>query len=399
MENGRDTQMQVNRGWLSPRWTAALAAYLMILVLIVALAYLGLIPTELGYIPCYDTIGHFMLMGSAAYLAHRALNRRTLRVCRWCLPMGPLLIAALAFGEEGMQMLSPYRTFSLSDMLSDLSGMLFFLWLDDALPPWREVRLLGVVRRFARLLGQMGLSALYPLLVFGGLAVIRGMEGGLLHRYDLLLIAFASLQALMVICGYIPRRDLRAMACFGALGLLLELYKVRSGAWVYPEPGYSKVGGVPLYAVFLYGSVAGFCLQLWRRLRVEPLRWPRSYALLALCLGMYISLLSVRMPQEARLLLILLAGGLLARTRLEFTNTTRRRRLPAIIWLALLSVALWLAENAATFLGAWVYPYQLGGWQMVDATKISSWFLLGTVCLVLIVSLNRPGARQTQAMG
>ncbi|NLG49109.1 MAG: VanZ family protein [Chloroflexi bacterium] len=125
--------MQARRGWLSPRWAAAFVAYLLVLAAIVWLAYLRLIPTELGYIPFYDTIGHFGLLGSAAYLSHRALNRRAVRVWRWRLPVGPMLVAALAFGEECSQMFSPYRTFSLSDMLADLGGILFFLWLDGVL--------------------------------------------------------------------------------------------------------------------------------------------------------------------------------------------------------------------------------------------------------------------------
>ena len=67
--------MTLDRKSWSCRWVIVCAVYLLVLAIIVALAYLRLIPTELGLIPMYDTIGHFVLMGSAAYLAHRALKR------------------------------------------------------------------------------------------------------------------------------------------------------------------------------------------------------------------------------------------------------------------------------------------------------------------------------------
>ena len=63
-------------------------------------------------------------------LAHRALGRR---IVAWRLPLGPVLVAALASADEAAQALSPFRTVSLGDFLANLSGIAFFLALDRCL--------------------------------------------------------------------------------------------------------------------------------------------------------------------------------------------------------------------------------------------------------------------------
>ena len=104
-------------------WAIAFLAYLAVLVLIIVLAYLGHIPAEIAYIPAYDTVGHFVLLGIAAYLLHRALNRRTVPVLGLALPLGPLLIALAALLEELAQGWSPRRTASPFVLAADFAGI------------------------------------------------------------------------------------------------------------------------------------------------------------------------------------------------------------------------------------------------------------------------------------
>lgn len=117
-------------------WTIAFLVYLALLVSIIALAYLGHIPAEIAYIPAYDTIGHVVLLGIAAYLLHRALNRRTVRVFGVALPLGPLLVALVALLEELAQGWSPRRTASPFDLAADFAGIAL-AWAADR---WRSAR-------------------------------------------------------------------------------------------------------------------------------------------------------------------------------------------------------------------------------------------------------------------
>jgi uncharacterized membrane protein YoaT (DUF817 family) len=50
--------------------------------------------------------------------------------------------------------------------------------------------------------------------------------------------------------------ELKVICLFHIIGLILELYKVHMGSWSYPEEGWSKIQGVPLYSGFMYASVA-----------------------------------------------------------------------------------------------------------------------------------------------
>jgi len=50
--------------------------------------------------------------------------------------MAILLPFAIALAEEGLQSLSPVRTFDLGDLFSDLMGMAFFWWASERV--WRR---------------------------------------------------------------------------------------------------------------------------------------------------------------------------------------------------------------------------------------------------------------------
>ncbi|MDR6226802.1 uncharacterized membrane protein YoaT (DUF817 family) [Desmospora profundinema] len=49
---------------------------------------------------------------------------------------------------------------------------------------------------------------------------------------------------------------------------------------------------------------------------------------------------------------------------------------------------IWIAENIATFLGAWQYPNQQDVWSWVHLGKISSWFLLVIISFVIVAQLK-----------
>jgi uncharacterized membrane protein YoaT (DUF817 family) len=49
---------------------------------------------------------------------------------------------------------------------------------------------------------------------------------------------------------------------------------------------------------------------------------------------------------------------------------------------------VWFAENIGTFLGAWIYPNQTNGWQVVDASKIVAWGLLVIVSFLIVAQLK-----------
>ena len=77
------------------------------------------------------------------------------------------------------------------------------------------------------------------------------------------------------------------------------------------------------------------------------------------------------------------------RTRVLFRSWRSHRWMPLLPGHFLVALFIWLAENIATFAGAWTCPDQAAGWQMVGLAKLGSWFLLMQFSFVL-VSLVSP---------
>ena len=88
-------------------WRLAFWIFLGFIGLVLMLAYRGRLPARLGQIPYHDTIGHFVLIGTIGWLAHRALGRRYVRLIRWALPIGPAIVALSTVVEEILQNFPP----------------------------------------------------------------------------------------------------------------------------------------------------------------------------------------------------------------------------------------------------------------------------------------------------
>lgn len=112
-------------------WIFAFWFYFGILMTICISAYLKMLPVKSSTIPFYDTVGHFILIGLAAFLGHLAMKKRKIMVGAIFFPLAPLLVSLFTLIEEVLQNLSPNRTFSLSDLAADLVGIVFFYWLAE----------------------------------------------------------------------------------------------------------------------------------------------------------------------------------------------------------------------------------------------------------------------------
>ena len=64
--------------------------------------------------------------------------------------------------------------------------------------------------------------------------------------------------------------------------------------------------------------------------------------------------------------------------------------MPLVLAFLLVALFIWIAENIATWSGAWLYPSQLAGWQMVSLNKLVSWFLLMIISVVLVAWVYKP---------
>ena len=100
-----------------------LVLYSFAMSLIVVLAYVGLIPTQLHQIPYYDSIGHFVLYGLWGYFLGKVFNKPIPIGRKFHLPQGIIVATAFAVIEESLQQFSPMRSFSLYDLGFGLLGI------------------------------------------------------------------------------------------------------------------------------------------------------------------------------------------------------------------------------------------------------------------------------------
>lgn len=75
------------------------------------------------YIPGRDWTGHFFLFGFLAAAFNYALYFRRVSILARAIPVGSLIALAIAIGDEFSQLWIQSRTFDLTDLLFDVTGI------------------------------------------------------------------------------------------------------------------------------------------------------------------------------------------------------------------------------------------------------------------------------------
>jgi uncharacterized membrane protein YoaT (DUF817 family) len=197
------------------------------------------------------------------------------------------------------------------------------------------------------------------------------------------------MQWLMLRSGLETKDELKVITLFHIIGLALELFKVQMGSWSYPEEGYSKVFGVPLYSGFMYASVASYLCQAWRRLEVELIKWPSLWAVVPLAAAIYLNFFTHHFWIDIRWWLSGLVIVVFWKCSVSYEVNGIRYRMPLALSFVLIGFFIWVAENIATYFGAWKYPNQTEAWSLVHLGKVSSWLLLVIVSFLIVAVLKQ----------
>lgn len=236
---------------------------------------------------------------------------------------------------------------------------------------------------------------LFPALIFLGLAASKLIPAELaapLGRYDLLLIYVVIIQIAFIVFRLETARELGVICAFHLIGLCLEIFKVQVGSWSYPDPGLIRLAGVPIFSGFMYASVGSYICQAFRRfdLHINHFNWA---AVSVLAIAAYANFFTHHWIPDLRWWIA--AGFIVAlwRSRIWFTVGRSRYQMPLAVAFTLIGFFLWVAENAATFLGAWAYPNQNSGWEMVHLGKFGSWALLISLSFVLVAAVKAQEGR------
>jgi hypothetical protein len=114
--------------------------YGLLLVLVILAANRGLIPMWWAFrrLSWADKLGHFLLIGTLAFLVNLALGARRWNLGRFSGLRGSLWISVAVVLEEISQHWMKYRAFELADLAADFLGILVFGQLARWWLAWRE---------------------------------------------------------------------------------------------------------------------------------------------------------------------------------------------------------------------------------------------------------------------
>jgi uncharacterized membrane protein YoaT (DUF817 family) len=223
------------------------------------------------------------------------------------------------------------------------------------------------------------------------LLVARHVHVPWLAHYDLLLVGALGIQVALIKLKLEPLREVFALAAFHALGLGLEVFKTSSGigSWSYPEHSTFHIMTVPLYSGFMYASVASYIMQAWRIFDIRLHRFPPQSVCILICAAIYVNFFTEHFVGDFRLALAAAVALLFCRTEVDYKISTARRRMPLLAAFLSIGAFVWVAENIATYCGAWQYPNQHHAWTIVHGSKIGSWTLLVVISFIIVASLKR----------
>jgi uncharacterized membrane protein YoaT (DUF817 family) len=237
---------------------------------------------------------------------------------------------------------------------------------------------------------QEAASCFFAVLILLMLMITRYFPVAVIPRYDVMLIFCLVVQVAMVWILKVETVDeLKVICLFHLLGTTMEIFKIHMGSWSYPGDAYTKIFGVPLYGGFMYASVASYITQAWRRLDLRLSNFPLSWVNLVIGSLIYLNFFTHHFIYDMRYAILMLVLVIYWRTKIHFMVAERAFQMPVKLAFLLTGFFIWLAENIATFFGAWQYPNQSNSWKLVHPGKVTSWLLLFIVSFLIVAQLKR----------
>jgi uncharacterized membrane protein YoaT (DUF817 family) len=233
--------------------------------------------------------------------------------------------------------------------------------------------------------------------LFGGLmlALLIGTHlwyprGAALARYDFLFLAAVAIQIGMLAFKLETLDEAKVILMFHIVGTVMELFKTSVGSWIYPEPAFFRIGGVPLFSGFMYATIGSYLARCWRLFDFRFTRHPPLWSVYLLSVAIYVNFFAHHYVLDIRLGLFAAAALLFGPCWVHYKVWHDHRRMPLLLGLFLVALFIWFAENIGTMTRTWLYPNQIAAWSMVSLGKLGSWFLLLIISYGMVAAVNRP---------
>ncbi len=215
-------------------------------------------------------------------------------------------------------------------------------------------------------------------------------------RYDFLLLSAIIIQSIMLWTKLESFEELKVIMAYHIVGTIMEIFKTHVGSWEYPEYSLIKIGGVPLFTGFMYGTVGSFMARAIRVFEMYFENYPKQIHTIIIALLIYINFFSHHYIWDFRYIIFALIALTYWRTIIHFRPMDRVYKMPLLLSAVLSSFFMWVAENIGTFTKTWIYPSQKsGGWHLVSMQKMGAWFLLLFISFTIVMVILRPNQKHS----
>lgn len=235
--------------------------------------------------------------------------------------------------------------------------------------------------------------------LFGGIAVALMIAtyrfyaaSAPLARYDFLFLCMIAVQAALLALRMETLDEAKVILIYHAVGTVMEIFKTSAGSWIYPEPNFFRIAGVPLFTGFMYSCIGSYICRAWRLFDFRFTNHPPRWGLIVLSLAIYANFFTDHFGVDFRRVLFAVAALLLFRTRIHFRAWRVHRAMPLLAGFGLVALFISFSENIGTLTRTWLYPSQQQAWSMVSPGKLGSWFLLVIISYTLVSLINAPRA-------
>lgn len=214
-----------------------------------------------------------------------------------------------------------------------------------------------------------------------------------ISRYDFIFLAAVLFQVCALLFRFEQLREFLVILVFHVLATVMELFKTAPaiGSWTYPgvHAAFFVLGTVPLFTGFLYSAIGSYISRAFTFLKLSYEHFPPYYHLWILAVLIYVNFFTHHFVYDIRYVLFAYIFIIFWNTRVYFQVYEKRRHLPFLLTVALTAGCVWIAENIGTFTKIWLYPNQIGQWQLVPLAKTESWFLLLILSFALVSIVYR----------
>jgi uncharacterized membrane protein YoaT (DUF817 family) len=233
--------------------------------------------------------------------------------------------------------------------------------------------------------------------LFGGAAVLLLIataylypKNAILSRYDFLFLSMVALQIVLITLKLETLEEAKVILIYHVVGTIMEIFKTSVGSWIYPEPSFFRIGGVPLFTGFMYACIGSYLCRAWRLFDFRFTHHPPCWTLIVLSVAIYVNFFAHHYVPDIRIALFATTAMLFSRTFVYFKVWHVYRSMPLLLGFVLVTLFIWISENIGTFTRTWLYPSQMHGWSLVSFAKMGSWFLLLIISYTLVSLINRP---------